>query len=119
MKQGVNKQYHGHMFSHEIGHTGGLTHPFAMGNKEDRYANGGIVDSKYQSIMLDATTDNFMNYPAKAYEALARKNVYNVSEMNQILLKFGTQPSPATSTQKLQIRENYKKGLLNFNDIPK
>lgn len=118
MKQGVNNRYHGHVFSHEIGHTGGLSHPFEMGI-QDTYANGGIVNNKYQSIMLDATSDNFMNYPVKAYEALAHKNFYNAEEMNQILYKFTTKPSPATPTQKLQIKDNYLKGVLNFNDIPK
>lgn len=107
------------VFAEEIGHTGGLSHPFEFG-KSAEFANGRKVPENLQSIGLDATTNNFMNYPGKAAAAMRDANGITISTYDQISISrdYSKNPSPATNGQKSQILQNYRNNNLNFNDIP-
>jgi RHS repeat-associated protein len=108
------------VFAEEIGHSGGLSHPFEFGESAE-FANGNRVPANLQSKGLDATTNNFMNYPEKAAGAMRDANGVTISREKQvsIIRDYYKNPSPATNGQKSQILENYRNNNLNYNDIPK
>jgi RHS repeat-associated protein len=107
------------VFAEEIGHSGGLSHPFEFGESAG-FANGNIIPINLQSKGLDATSNNFMNYPVKAAGAIRDKDGVTISREKQlsIIRDYYKNPSPATKGQKSQILENYRNNNLNYDDIP-
>jgi hypothetical protein len=106
--------------AHEIGHQGGLLHPFAMFSKGQSLINGRIVPIEHQK---DAYTHygNFMSYPHRDVDR--KYNVPGNVPSRYDLIKetraYQNNPGKATIGQKLQILRNYQAGFLNTNDIPK
>lgn len=102
-------------FSHEIGHTGGLTHPFTNENKVSffsGYSWFGFKEERVeasiysQKVGVDLKT-NFMSYPQNYY----RHNVSTVEA--QKLKKVYQNPGKATVGQINAILQYYNSGLLN------
>jgi RHS repeat-associated protein len=106
--------------AHEIGHQGGLLHPFEMFDKGQSLINGRIVPIEHQK---DAYTHygNFMSYPHRDVDRKYNVpgNVPSKNDLNKEIRAYQNNPGKATIGQKLQILRNYQAGFLNTNDIPK
>jgi RHS repeat-associated protein len=102
---------------HEIGHSGGLVHPWSFDDKGTRgFLNGNPVPMRpqafYNNSMDPAVEANFMNYTGKAIENIP---TYNQAATNRLQRYFQTTVGKATSGQVQQINNNYKAGNLNGN----
>jgi len=98
--------------SHEIGHTGGLIHPFSKGNKIsffDGYSFFGLKENRKSAPVYkqkdgaDLKT-NFMSYPHK---------YYNKTNKEKELIKTYSNPGKATGNQLGALIRYYGNGLLN------
>ena len=102
--------------SHELGHTGGLAHPFEKGDDVSLFAGyswfGLISKSKtepaYNQKMVDLRT-NFMSYPQNYIDASTPAGL-------QELKKIYSNPGVATRGQLAAILRYYSHGDLNNND---
>lgn len=103
-------------FSHEIGHTGGLSHPWEKGTSQPMGKNyifginfGSYNVPKYNQNAVDLKT-NFMSYPQNYTNALTLYERYQQS------IKVSQNPGPATRGQIATIMRYYSNGYLNNND---
>ncbi len=102
---------------HEIGHTGGLIHPWEFDSKH-AFVNGNPAPTNEQSYYNSANSpeveSNFMNYTSKAVE-----NYYNPFSTMDFTKYFNDNVGKATQGQEQQIINNLYNGNLNYDDIPK
>jgi RHS repeat-associated protein len=103
-------------FSHEIGHTGGLEHPWEKGDSQIIGKNyifglnfGSYTVPKYNQNAVDLKT-NFMSYPQNYTNALTLYERYQQS------IKISQNPGTATRGQIATIMRYYSNGYLNNND---
>lgn len=99
--------------SHELGHTGGLEHPFEEYSTVEFYKgafsklfNGPVTAPAYNQRMVDLKT-NFMTYPYRTSGASS------VAEAAASQLKVYQNPGPATRGQIAAIMRYYNHGHLN------
>lgn len=93
-------------FSHEIGHTGGLSHPW---EKSETERIGSNVVPKYNQNMVDLST-NIMSYPQKYTGATTLEERY------QKTIKVTQNPGAANRGQIAAIIRYYNNGYLNNDD---
>lgn len=101
--------------SHEIGHTGGLDHPFEKGDNVELFKGNflGIFPtyrtvSAYNQKLVDLKT-NFMSYPQNY---INYKTFSGATELNNIY----SNPGGATRGQIAAIMRYYSQGILNNDD---
>ena len=104
-----------HTLSHEIGHTGGLIHPFSNNEKVSFFSGYtwfGLKENRTeasiykQKVGIDLST-NFMSYPQKYYK-------YNASTVEaQKLKNVLANPGRISGGQVGALIRYYSKGLLN------
>ncbi|MFY0256457.1 hypothetical protein ACDQ55_21185, partial [Chitinophaga sp. 30R24] len=97
--------------THEIGHTGGLLHPFEF-DKAETFMNGKQVPVNLQGYSnpgneMDIEA-NFMNYPSRAAAN------FPWGDKKQLQQYFMNNPT-STPGQGNQVIENYNQGNLNNN----
>jgi hypothetical protein len=108
---------------HEMGHTGGLMHPWEFGSKEKtNFVNGNVFSEGIQgfynsenSLQLDA---NFMGYSSKT---AAKSQAFGMSTTQEQRINYlNKNVGRATQGQTQQIIDNLYRGNLNSGkDIPK
>jgi len=102
---------------HEIGHTGGLVHPWEF-NDKTTFVNGNQLPTRDQSYYNSANSleleSNFMNYTNKAVE-----NYVNPFSNINVTRYFNENVGKATKGQIQQIINNLFYGNLNYDNIPK
>src|SRR5690606_14435561 len=107
---------------HEIGHTGGLTHPWEFGSKEkSSFVNGNPFSQGVQGFSVNNLDDatNFMGYTNWGIEQSQGLINPNLSREQQINY-FNNNVGKATQGQVQQIINNLYNGNLNSDkDIPK
>jgi hypothetical protein len=103
------------VLSHEIGHTGGLQHPFEKGENVELFKGSflGIFPTYrtvpgYNQKLADLKT-NFMSYPQNYIN-------YNTSSGAAELRNVYSNPGGATRGQIAAIMRYYSAGLLNNDD---
>lgn len=103
--------------SHEAGHTAGLWHTFEMDDdpSKQRFANGRMGRNDLQQDANDPVSNDY-NYANNfmTYTSFAQKRLPSVDEAY-----LSRNPGKATIGQIWQIWSNYKRGDLNYNDVPK
>jgi len=102
--------------SHEIGHTGGLIHPFDKADEHVFYSNKflnffdvGNNQPSYGQIQGVDLKTNFMSYPQNYIN-------YNTPQGSQQLQQIYLNPGHATKGQIQAILKYYNNGALNRND---
>ena len=117
--------------SHEIGHTGGLWHPFKGKGTDGKYYDG--FDEKPNNMRFangnpsNANSQRDVEYSdaalANDYQYANNFMTYIMYAQKRLMLtpdkEIRTNPGKAAPGQIYQILFNYKQGNLNYNDIPK
>ena len=107
---------------HEIGHTGGLMHPWEFGtNPKKNFVNGNSFSQGVQGFSVNNLNDatNFMGYTNWGIEEGEKLLNPNLSQAQKINY-FNSVTGKATQGQAQQIINNLYKGNLNSDkDIPK
>ncbi|MDX1936879.1 MAG: hypothetical protein SFU21_07170 [Flavihumibacter sp.] len=94
--------------SHELGHTGGLVHPFEDINKEGQFKNGNAFSYPISSQIKGIDKlNNFMSYPQRYLNI-------NTNEGMKKLYSIYENPGKATASQLLTIMKNYLRNNLNY-----
>ena len=101
---------------HEVGHTGGLVHPWEF-NQKQSFINGNPAPTNSQSYTNSSNSadveSNFMNYTSEAV-----KNLYSPFSTMNFTNYFNNNVGNATQGQEQQIINNLYNGDLNNDDIP-
>jgi RHS repeat-associated protein len=95
-------------YAHEIGHSGGLDHPFDLRNHDEN----NLLQMK------DVDFGNFMSYPQEDFPVYNHqlpiyKQIFDPEIIKSTKLNWLKNPQPATSGQKEQINKNLDEGKLN------
>ena len=102
---------------HEIGHTGGLVHPWDF-NKKFSFLSGEPVQTNEQEYVNSSGDENlesnFMNYTTNAID-----NSDPMRSRESKKRYFNSHVGAATQGQIQQIINNLLKGILNYDNIPK
>jgi hypothetical protein len=102
---------------HEIGHTGGLVHPWEFNDKQT-FNNGNPLSTSDQGYYNSSNSleleSNFMNYTGKAVN-----NYVNPFSNTNYTKYFNENVGKAVRGQIQQVINNLFKGNLNDDDIPK
>lgn len=93
--------------SHELGHTGGLKHPFDDA-KYGYFVNGSKVEFGNQ-ILGTSLLYNFMSYPKDNYSKM-------LSDYSKVINSIYQTPGAATRNQLAFILRMYSSKTLNFNN---
>src|SRR5690606_34913042 len=103
------------VLSHEIGHTGGLDHPYEKGDQVELFKGysffGGARYRKvpaYNQKKVDLRT-NFMSYPQNYIDS---KTPAGMKELRKVY----NNPGKATGGQIAAIMRYYRRGYLNNDD---